>query len=314
MRLTRLIATVSVTAAACVGLSAAYAAPSLHAAPMAPQNYTTQADAHEDVILKRVNQLRASLGLSPVTRVQELDDIAQNWSEHMAYAGTISHRPEFQNYYPNGWRGASENVASRQYESEPDIGDKLYEQWQNSPGHYANMVDPDTNTIGIGLTYDASDDKWYGTQNFAAYPDLSNLTVTSSPSYPDHTQPAPTPGTQAGTPESTTPAPQDPPVTVEITPDVTVEEAQAVPAPQAVSATKDEPKTESMTTVRGASAPIKEVVEPETPAKAAAPAAQAPSKTGLSETGLETWIPGSAIMSFLMGGLFLVLKRKYALR
>lgn len=309
MRLTRLIATVSVTAAACVGLSAAYAAPSIQTAPMAPQSYTTQADAHENVILQRVNQLRANLGLQPLVRVQELDDIAQNWSEHMAYAGTISHRPQFFDYYPTGATTGGENVASRQYESEPDIGDKLYEQWENSPGHYANMVEPEINTIGIGLTYDPSHDKWYATQNFGAYPNLSNLTVTgtSTPSAAESVQPAPAAPEQPAAPSTEPPA-----ATVEIAPEVTVEEAQVAQAPKAAPAPqKVEPqKTEKVTPAPVASTPQQEFTAPESPRQLAPETTE---ESSLPETGLQGWIPGSAVISFLMGSLFLVIKRKYAL-
>lgn len=327
MGFTRLIATLTVTTTSCLGLSAASAAPAVQTGPLSPSSVSTEADTHENIILQRVNHLRASLGLSPVIRVQELDDIAQNWSEHMAYAGAISHRPKFQDYYPQGWRGASENIASRQYESEPDIGNKLYEQWQDSPGHYANMVDPQTNTIGIGLTYDATNDTWYGTQNFAIYPDVSKLSIaaasvsTSTSNLGDASedaQPAPTstPGPQLVSPEHSpaidpTPAAQESPVTVEVTPDVSVEENPATPTPQTVAAVTEEPKTESVTHESGSAAPIKEVSEPEISVKAAV---HAPSKQTLPETGLETWIPGSVAMTLLMGGCFLAFKRRHARR
>ncbi len=48
-----------------------------------------------------------------------------------------------------------------------DIGARLFEQWRKSPGHYANMVAPDANALGIGLAYNSSTKSWYGTQNFA---------------------------------------------------------------------------------------------------------------------------------------------------
>ena len=50
-----------------------------------------------------------------------------------------------------------------------DIGAQLFEQWRNSPGHYANMVSPDANALGIGLAYNSATKSWYATQNFAGY-------------------------------------------------------------------------------------------------------------------------------------------------
>ena len=40
---------------------------------------------------------------------------------------------------------------------------------QNSPGHYANMVSPDANALGIGMAYNSATKSWYATQNFAGY-------------------------------------------------------------------------------------------------------------------------------------------------
>ena len=82
----------------------------------------------------------------------------------------MSHRPKFASGYPSGWSSASENVALRGGSAlSGDIGAQLFEQWRNSPGHYANMVSPDANALGIGLAYNSATKSWYATQNFAGY-------------------------------------------------------------------------------------------------------------------------------------------------
>ncbi|MDO4258435.1 MAG: CAP domain-containing protein [Actinomycetaceae bacterium] len=157
-------------------------APATHAVPAEPvaAAASTQESAHAETILNRVNQLRASQGLQPVTRYVELDSVAQDWSETMRSTGTMQHRPNFSASYPSGWTGASENVAMAGGSVNADIGNQLFDLWLNSPGHYTNMVDPNATAIGIGVAFDEGTQTWYGTQNFAAYGADAQLTATSA--------------------------------------------------------------------------------------------------------------------------------------
>jgi len=125
----------------------------------------------------------SSLGLQPVTRYQELDTVAQDWSEQQAAANNMSHRPDFTSAYPAGWTTGSENVAWRT--AGGDTGALIFDQWLNSPGHYKNMTDPNVNSIGIGFAQ-TSDGRWYATQNFAAY-NVSNTTLTQTTSTTSNT-------------------------------------------------------------------------------------------------------------------------------
>lgn len=174
-----------------VGAPATYAVPAEPVAAAA----SAQESAHAETILNRVNQLRASLGLQPVTRYAELDSVAQDWSETMRSTGTMQHRPNFSASYPAGWTGASENVAMAGGEANSDIGNQLFDLWVNSPGHYKNMVDPNTNSIGIGVAFNEGTQTWYGTQNFAVYGADAQLTATSAstpaPAAPSVEAPAP---------------------------------------------------------------------------------------------------------------------------
>jgi len=137
---------------------------------------TSEGAQYADTVLNKVNELRSGLGLQPVTRYQELDAVAQDWSEQQAAANNMSHRPDFTSVYPKGWTTGSENVAWRT--AGGDTGALIFDQWLNSPGHYKNMTDPDVNSIGIGFAQ-TSDGRWYATQNFAAY-NVSNTTLTQT--------------------------------------------------------------------------------------------------------------------------------------
>jgi len=59
-----------------------------------------------------------------------------------------------------GWSGLGENIAMNQ----PDI-QTVFIDWKNSPGHYANMVDPKFNLFGTAVTNGPNGRFW--TQQFA---------------------------------------------------------------------------------------------------------------------------------------------------
>lgn len=123
-------------------------------------------------MLGKVNQVRANSGLSPLAPSSALTSIGRDWSQNMANAGGISHRPSNQlsAMMPAGWTGWAENVAQAPYGARiGSIEDAV--QWaqralEQSPGHYTNMVG-NYNTLGIGL-HVQGDYVWV-TQNFGQY-------------------------------------------------------------------------------------------------------------------------------------------------
>ena len=159
MNIKRVIAAAARTVVPLTASSAALAA-------AVPAQVTSEGAQYADTVLNKVNELRSGLGLQPVTRYQELDAVAQDWSEQQAAANNMSHRPDFTSVYPKGWTTGSENVAWRT--AGGDTGALIFDQWLNSPGHYKNMTDPNVNSIGIGFAQ-TSDGRWYATQNLAAY-------------------------------------------------------------------------------------------------------------------------------------------------
>ena len=181
MNIKRVIAAAALTVVPLTASSAALAAPAApQAAPAAaaavPAQVTSEGSQYANTVLNKVNELRSKMGLQPVTRYQELDAVAQDWSEQQAAANNMSHRPDFTSVYPAGWTKGSENVAW--HTAGGDTGAIIFDQWLNSPGHYKNMTDPNVNSIGIGFAQ-TSNGSWYATQNFAAY-NVSNSTLTPS--------------------------------------------------------------------------------------------------------------------------------------
>ena len=316
MNIKRVIAAAALTVVPLTASSAALAAPAAPqgapaAAAAVPAQVTSEGAQYADTVLNKVNELRSSLGLQPVTRYQELDTVAQDWSEQQAAANSMSHRPDFTSAYPAGWTTGSENVAWRT--AGGDTGALIFDQWLNSPGHYKNMTDPNVNSIGIGFAQ-TSDGRWYATQNFAAY-NVSNSTLTPStttttnttttttksntPPKTNDNPPAdtpatePTPETTSSTPstESTAPAPVVPPTT------------ESTPAAPTASAPATTVSTE---TVTAAGSPAKPSATP-----AVAAPRTTPTKPALATTGPS--IAVAVVAAGLLGtGAVLVMRRRQA--
>ena len=265
MNIKRVIAAAALTVVPLTASSAALAAPAAPqgapaAAAAVPAQVTSEGAQYADTVLNKVNELRSSLGLQPVTRYQELDAVAQDWSEQQAAANNMSHRPDFTSVYPKGWTTGSENVAWRT--AGGDTGALIFDQWFNSSGHYKNMTDPNVNSIGIGFAQ-TSDGRWYATQNFAAY-NVSNTTLTPSTTTTTNTT---TTTTKSNTPPKTN---DNPPADTQAT----------EPTPETTSST---PSTETT-----APAPV---VPPTTESTPAAPTASAPATTVTTETVTTTGTP-----------------------
>ena len=318
MNIKRVIAAAALTVVPLTASSAALAAPAAPqgapaAAAAVPAQVTSEGAQYADTVLNKVNELRSSLNLQPVTRYQELDAVAQDWSEQQAAANNMSHRPDFTSAYPAGWTTGSENVAWRT--AGGDTGALIFDQWLNSPGHYKNMTDPNVNSIGIGFA-PTSDGKWYATQNFAAY-NVSNSTLTPSTTTTTNTT---TTTTKSNTPPKTTDTPPTdttvpgPTPTPETTPSTPSTETTA-PAPTAP------PTSETTTPASTPSAPAttvttQTVTTTGTPAKPSATPVVAAPRTTPTKPALATTGPSIAVAVAAAGllgtGAVLVMRRRQA--
>ena len=318
MNIKRVIAAAALTVVPLTASSAALAAPvapegAPAAAAAVPAQVTSEGAQYANTVLNKVNELRSSMDLQPVTRYQELDAVAQDWSEQQAAANNMSHRPDFTSAYPSGWTTGSENVAWRT--AGGDTGAQIFNQWLNSPGHYKNMTDPNVNSIGIGFAQ-TSDGKWYATQNFAAY-NVSNSTLTPSTTTTTNTT---TTTTKSNTPPKTTDTPPTdttvpgPTPTPETTPSTPSTETTA-PAPTAP------PTSETTTPASTPSAPAttvttETVTTTGTPAKPSATPVVAAPRTTPTKPALATTGPSIAVAVAAAGllgtGAVLVMRRRQA--
>ena len=315
MNIKRVIAAAALTVVPLTVSSTALAAPAAPqgapaAAAAVPAQVSADGTQYANTVLNKVNKLRSSLGLQPVTRYQELDTVAQDWSEQQAAANNMSHRPDFTSAYPAGWTTGSENVAWRT--AGGDTGALIFDQWLNSPGHYKNMTDPNVNSIGIGFAQ-TSDGRWYATQNFAAY-NVSNTTLTQTTSTTSNTTTTTTNTTTTNdTPPSDTPAPQPTPETTSSTP--TTETTPAAPvAPPATETTS--PAAAPTPSAPATTVTTKATTSTGTPAKPSSTPAVAAPKSTPTKSALATTGPSIAIAVVAAGllgtGSFLVMRRRQA--
>jgi uncharacterized protein YkwD len=75
----------------------------------------------------------------------------------------FSDRISLQGY---NWTTVAENIAAG---TSMDTAQEAFDAWVNSPGHRANMLNPNITQIGIGMAYNATSTYgYYWTTDFAA--------------------------------------------------------------------------------------------------------------------------------------------------
>jgi uncharacterized protein YkwD len=134
-------------------------------APTETQSPVTCRDSEEWAMLTLINQYRAANGLHELEMTQTLSDAAEYHSVDMAT------RDYFDHTLSNGlsW---SENMTAFGYGFETYRAENIaagnataldtFQQWVNSPGHNANLLNPNVTAIGTGRAYS-------GTSEFGFY-------------------------------------------------------------------------------------------------------------------------------------------------
>ena len=124
-------------------------------------------------ILNETNAERAKAGLAPLALAPSMNLVAQNWSQAMATAGSMTHNPRYADQLPAGWRAVGENVGQGY------TTNTIVAAWMASPGHRANILSPSFTHLGVGYWIDDSGRAWF-TQNFGMY-DIPQLTEINEP-------------------------------------------------------------------------------------------------------------------------------------
>ena len=175
-------------------------------------------DAEEQAFLRIINDYRAAAGLVPLSANSRLNDIARWMSQDMVANDYFGHtdslgRDPFQRmddfgYTYNTWRG--ENLAAGVADAQA-----AFELWRDSPGHNANLLNPNFKVIGIARAYGSETMYgWYWATEFGGQSEPLPPATTPSPS-PSQTltpSPSPTPNliTEAGSGFRTDPVREPP--------------------------------------------------------------------------------------------------------
>ena len=148
-------------------------------------------------ILDLMNKQRVGLGLNPLEMNQQATDLARYKSNDMAQRQYFSH--EYQSGSQIGlhfydlerllgvsYYSGAENIASSyspdgtyiqqgiRYvdvnldtpENKTILANRMFNDWQNSSLHAANMMNPEFKYVGIGIIYNKYTKTYYGTQDF----------------------------------------------------------------------------------------------------------------------------------------------------
>ncbi|WP_235962793.1 CAP domain-containing protein, partial [Jannaschia marina] len=125
----------------------------------------TPATELERYFVSLVNAARAEEGLAPLRVELNMNRAADAHSDWMGGTDTFSHtgaggsRPSDRlrdaNYDLRAPSRVTENIAAVSIQGADDFRDevqRLHQNLMNSPGHYANLMDPDVTSIGLGLS------------------------------------------------------------------------------------------------------------------------------------------------------------------
>jgi len=104
--------------------------------------------------LTLVNEARRANGAGAVQLDAALQRKAQGWSDHMSASGQLVHS-DLRSGLPSGWCSAGENIAYAHGDA-----DQIHQMWMNSPGHRANILNPQFTHVGIGATRDSGGRLW----------------------------------------------------------------------------------------------------------------------------------------------------------
>ena len=152
--------------------------------------------ADEAQFVSLLNTTRAKAGLAPLTVDPELRSLSRGWAQHMADAGHISHASPISAGVTADWLKLGENVGTGGNVT------VVMNAFIASPGHYANIMDPEFTKVGVGLV-------WLGNALYTTHR-FMKLAPAAAP------DPVPAPTAAPGTPpardsgEQAAPAPNVP--------------------------------------------------------------------------------------------------------
>ncbi|EQB89975.1 uncharacterized protein YkwD [Clostridium punense] len=135
-------------------------------------------EAVEKEILTYVNQERTKAGLKPLAWEEAMRPIARYKSNNMLQYNYFEHNtPSLNNaspmdlatkYFKYNTNGYGENIFySMGYPEATTTAKYLVDQWMNSPGHRANILNSNWTKMGAGVVFSSQGNYVYATQHFS---------------------------------------------------------------------------------------------------------------------------------------------------
>jgi uncharacterized protein YkwD len=117
----------------------------------------------ENLVFAMTNQLRQARGLAPLSRDTDLRKMARAFSDDMLVRQFFDHTTpdgvpfyiRMRSRYPHWVRTLGENIweaCGYEHNSPQALAKLIIGDWMSSPGHRANMLDPDYTHIGVGVS------------------------------------------------------------------------------------------------------------------------------------------------------------------
>ncbi|WP_300058969.1 CAP domain-containing protein [uncultured Roseobacter sp.] len=229
----------------------------------------------ERQMLDLINEERTSRGLDPVELELRLNDSSEDHSQWMLEEDRFSHTGEGGSSAGERMRDANfdfdgnwtwgENIAYQSERGAPGLADDvedLHDSLMNSPGHRANILNPDFEVVGLGIEVGDFNgfDAVMVTQNFAAT-DAELQLDTGAATSPEEVDDTPDPQ----------PDPEEPEEPVAEAPDPEPE----MPEEPVAEAPDPEPEDPEEPVAQTPEEPVAEAPEPE-PEEPEEPVAEAP--------------------------------------
>ena len=104
-------------------------------------------NAEADNYVARINALRSSVGVQTLGVDGELAGLAQSCAERLASSGALVHSANLSSGVSSHWTKLGENIGMG-----PN-NDTVWTAFVHSAQHYANLVDPAFNRVGVGVAY-----------------------------------------------------------------------------------------------------------------------------------------------------------------
>jgi uncharacterized protein YkwD len=117
----------------------------------------------EDLVFAMTNRIRQTRGLAPLSRDDELRNVARAYSDDMLVRRFFDHTTpdgvpfyiRMSKHYPHWVRAKGENIWGS-WGLYPGNSQKLAKEivadWMSSPDHRENMLDPDYTHLGVGVS------------------------------------------------------------------------------------------------------------------------------------------------------------------